>query len=231
MPSSVVAVTFALSFMVAEDFLYDNANVTATTLDGMGTAYYAPGIGELYARSGWDTHATWLNLIAGPYTQSHAHQDQGSIMLYKDGWLAYDAVVDSHSGLPQETTAHGLVRIDSGGAPVKQIANTESKLLALHRGTGWVHAAADLTPAYNGNSAVSKVQRELVYLEPDTVVVFDRVTTAAGTTQTWQLGMPAQPTISGAVATMAGAHQLHVQRLSPAATPSVHNYTADSDFI
>ena len=152
-------------------------------------------------------------------------------MLYKDGWLAYDAVVDSHSGLPQETTAHGLVRIDSGGAPVRQIADTQSKMVALHRGTGWVHAAADLTPAYNGNSAVSKVQRELVYLEPDTVVVFDRVTSAAGTTQTWQLATPVAPTISGSTATIANAnHQLHVQRLSPAATPSVYNFTSNSDF-
>ena len=79
-----------------------------------------------------------MNLIAGPYTQSHAHQDQGSLMVYKDGWLAYDAVVDSHSGLRQETTAHGLVRIDSGGSPVHQVANTVSKLSTVTSGrTPW----------------------------------------------------------------------------------------------
>src|SRR5262249_30539068 len=86
------------SFMAAYDFLYDNADVAVGSMAG-GNAYYASGIGELYARSGWDKHATWINLIAGPYTESHAHQDQGSLMVYKDGWLAYDAVVDSHSGL------------------------------------------------------------------------------------------------------------------------------------
>ena len=79
----------------------------------LNTAYYASGIGELYTRSSWDTHATWVNLIAGPYTESHAHQDQGALMLYKDGWLTWDAVVDSKSGLRQETNAHGLVRIDA----------------------------------------------------------------------------------------------------------------------
>jgi hypothetical protein len=41
-----------------------------------------------------------VNLIAGPYTPSDAHEDQGSLMIYKDGWLAYDVVVK------QETTAH-----------------------------------------------------------------------------------------------------------------------------
>src|SRR5262249_6441871 len=150
-------------------------------------SYYASGIGELYMRSGWDSHATWVNLIAGPYTQSHAHQDQGSLLVYKDGWLAWDAVIDSHSGLTQETTAHGLVRIDSGGSPVRQVGDTISKLSALHQGDGYTYVSADLTPAYDGNAAVQKSQREVVYLQPDVVVVFDRVQSGSGTAQTWQL--------------------------------------------
>jgi hypothetical protein len=219
------------SFMYSYDFLYDNANVTAQPIEGLNTSYYAPGIGELYARSGWDTHATWVNLIAGPYTQSHAHQDQGSLMIYKDGWLAYDAVVSSHSGLTQETTAHGLVRIDSGGQPVRQIADTISKVTALHQGTGYTHVAADLTPAYDGNAAVQKVQREMVYLLPDVVVVFDRVQSASGTSQTWQLASPVAASISGATATLANAgHTLNVQKIS-GGTMSVTNMTSvDADF-
>jgi hypothetical protein len=219
--------TMGNSFMAVDDFIYDNSDVATGTMAG-GTAYYAPGIGELYARSGWDKHATWINLIAGPYTESHAHQDQGSLMIYKDGWLSYDSVIDSHSGLRQETTAHSLVRISSGGAPVPQIASTMSKLEALHRGSGWLYAAADLTPAYNGNSAVSKMQREIVYLEPDTVIVYDRVTSGASTQQVWQLATPTAPALSGSTATINGAHALHVQRLAPAAAASsVFNYTAD----
>jgi hypothetical protein len=215
------------SFMAVDDFIYDNTDVATGTLTG-GTAYYAPGIGELYARSGWDTHATWINMIAGPYTESHAHQDQGSLMIYKDGWLSTDSVIDSHSGLRQETTAHSLVRISSGGSPVPQIASTTSHLVALHSGTGWLYAAADLTPAYNGNSAVSRVQREIVYLQPDTIVVYDRVNSAPGTQQVWQLATPARPTISGSTATISGAHALHVQRFAPAATSSVFDYTQDA---
>jgi hypothetical protein len=170
------------------DFLYANKNVAATPLDGLGTAHYAPGIGEVYARSGWDKHATWVNLIAGPYTQSHAHQDQGSLMIYKDGWLAYDAVVPSHSGLTQDTTAHSLVRIVDGGKTVAQQANydlkgSDSKVVALHRpqGAGFLHVAADLTAAYGDQTAiVQQVQREIVYLEPNTVIVYDRLKTRIG---------------------------------------------------
>ena len=218
------------TFMVAYDFLYDTAAVTASPLDGMASAYYAPGIGELYARSGWGTHATWLNLIAGPYTESHAHQDQGSLMIYKDGWLAYDPVVDSHSGLDQQVTTHGLVRIDNGGSPVHQVASTTSTLAALHRGPGWVYASADLTPAYDGNAAVQQVNREVVYLEPDVVVVFDRV--HGGSSQVWQLAAPTQPALSGNTATITNAgHQLAITRLAPSTgAMSTYDFRGNSDF-
>src|SRR5205823_4357936 len=115
------------SFMAVDDFIYDNSAVASAPLTNLHTSYYAAGIGELYARSGWDKHATWINLIAGPYTESHAHQDQGALMIYKDGWLAYDSVVDSHSGLTQATTAHSLVRISNGGTPVGQVVGTMPK--------------------------------------------------------------------------------------------------------
>jgi len=219
------------SFMFAYDFLYDNSMVTAKPVDGLNTAYYASGIGELYTRSGWDAHATWVNLIAGPYTQSHAHQDQGSLMIYKDGWLAYDAVIESHSGLTQETSAHGLVRITSGGQPMRQIANTISRLTALHQGAGYTHAAADLTAAYNGNAAVQKVEREMVHLLPDVVVVFDRVQSAGGTTQTWQLVSPASPSISGATASFSAAgHTLKVQKMSGGTMSATSMPSIDSDY-
>jgi hypothetical protein len=206
--------TMSSGFMVVYDFLYDDAAVTAVPVD-LNTTYYASGIGELYARSGWDKHATWVNLIAGPYTEDHAHQDQGSVMIYKDGWLAYDSVINSFSGLPQDTTAHSLVRITSGGAPVRQVVGTKPQLSSLHQGTGYTYAAADLTAAYNGNSAVQKVQREVVYLQPDVVVVFDRVQSAAGTTQTWQLASPVAASISGNLASIASSgHTLKVQKIA-----------------
>ncbi len=212
--SSVPAMT--QPFMYAYDFLYDNTTaVPATTLDGMGTAYYGAGTGQLYARSGWDTHATWIeSMNAGPYTESHAHQDQGALMIYKDGWLAYDPVIDSHSGLPQDVADHGTLRVGS----LMQKSGTTSTLLALHQGTGYFHAAADLAPAYAASS-VSKLQREIVYLEPDCVVIYDRATTTAQ--QVWSLAFPAMPTINGATTTVTAAgHTLTVQRVSPAAGPT-----------
>ena len=36
-------------------------------------------------RSGWDKQATRLDFTAGSSTQSHAHQDPGNLLVYKDG--------------------------------------------------------------------------------------------------------------------------------------------------
>jgi hypothetical protein len=215
-------------FMYVYDFLYAVPDVAPAPMDSLGTAWYGPGIGELFARSSWDPDATWVSFIAGPYTQSHAHRDQGSLLLYKSGWLAYDPVIDSHSGIRQEEELHNLVRLDG----LQQQVGTASTLLALHKGPGWLHVAADLAPVYGG--AVDVDQRELVYLDPDCVVVFDRVTTDAGVDQIWQLNAPTRPTISGNRATIDGAaYDLQIDRVGGAtATPTIYDWTSDpeSDF-
>jgi len=228
--SSVPSMT--QSFMVAYDFLDDNAGIVAVPLTGLNTTYHAKGIGEIYARSGWDTQATWVNLIGGPYTESHAHQDQGSLMIYKGGWLAYDANIHSHSGLAQQTTAHSLVRIDSNGTPINQIAATTSTVMGLMKGSNFTYAAVDVTPAYRGNAAIQKVQRELVYVQPNVAIVYDRVQSTTATAQTWQLASPVAPSISGNSATITNAgHTLKLTRIAPtSATMSTFSFTADSDF-
>ena len=224
--------TMGNGFMAVQDFINDTPSIPTTPLTGLNTVYQAKGIGEIYARSGWDTAATWINLIAGPYTESHAHQDQGALMIFKGAWLAYDANINSHSGLAQATTAHSLVRIDSGGAPIPQVASTTSTVLALKKAASFTYMAADVTPAYASNAAIQKVQRELVYVQPNVAIVFDRVQTTTATTQTWQLAVPTQPVLSGNTATITNAgHSLKLTRIAPsAATLSTYNFTADADF-
>ena len=219
-------------FMAVYDFLYDNADVEAQPLEDMNTAYHAKGIGQVYARSGWDKNATWVNLIAGPYNESHAHQDQGSLLVFKGGWLASDANLYSKSGIMQDIGTHGLVRIDSGGAPLKQQLDTVSKITALKQSAKFFYVAADVTPAYKNNPAVQMVHREMVFLPPNVVVVFDRVKTVSGTSQTWQLPTPVAPTVSGNRATITSAgHTLEVTRVAPAsASTSVFNFANNAAY-
>jgi len=76
------------------------------------------------------------------------------------------------------------------------------------------------------------VQREMVYLQPDVVIVFDRVASSSGTTHTWQLATPTQPALSGNTATITNAgHQLRVTRLAPSAgTMSTYDFRGEADF-
>ncbi len=219
-------------FNYVHELLNTAPDLVATPLSTLGRSHYASGIGQIYTRTSWDKDATWLNFSAGAYTESHAHQDQGNFLIYKDGWLAYDPIIDSHSGIPQDAKYHNIVRVVADGEDVKQPYGTVSKLQALHRGDGWIHFAADLTPAYQGAASVTKMERELVFIEPNALVVFDRVVTAAGTQQVWQLNVPEEPTLNGASATMTAAgHTLTTQRLLPAnAVSSVYAHSTDSDF-
>jgi hypothetical protein len=138
-------------------------------------------------------------------------------MIYKGGWLAYDGVVDSTSGLTQEPEAHSLVRFVAGGNTVGMREGTTSEMMAVARGDGWVHTAGDLTAAFGSTDEVSRWQRELVFIEPDCVVIYDRADSAAGVQQIWQMVSPVQATITGAQASLtASGHRLTVQRVLPA---------------
>jgi hypothetical protein len=218
-------------FMIVEDFLYADLTATQAPLTGLNTAYHGSGTGQLYARSSWATDATWLNFTAGPYTESHAHRDQGAFLLYRTDWMAYDPNYHSHSGIQQGEELHNLVRFTTaGGSTIPQREGNTSTLQALQQGPGWVHMAADCTAVYEG--AVARDQREIVWLDPGVVIVFDRTTSAAGSNQTWQLNTPVRPVVSGATATVTrGSEVMTVRRvISPTVTTSVFDWTTDSDF-
>lgn len=230
--SSVPSMTSG--FMVINDFLYADPTVTPTPLAGLNTAYYARGIGQVYARSSWATDAAWMNFTAGPYTESHAHRDQGSFLLYRQEWMAYDPNYHSHSGIEQGEELHNLVRLSDATGTLRQWEGASSTMQALQQGDGWVHMAADSTAVYTlrNNPPVSRVQREIVWLDPGVAVVFDRVNTGAGTQQTWQLNSPVQPVVRGATATFAGTDEtMTLQRVIPAAaTTSVFDWSTDSEY-
>ena len=216
------------------DFLYDDPAIPEASLEGLTPAYHAPGIGRVYARSSWQANATWINLMAGPYTESHAHQDQGSLMLYHNEWLLDDQNRRSHSGIRQEVTMHNLPRIDQGGSPIEMDYGASSVLVALDHQPTHTYMAVDVSPMYSGSADVARVEREMVFLPPSILVVFDRVEGASNTTRVWQLSSPITPTVAGPITTFAGqTTTLAVRRILPASpTVTVLNWaTLDSDML
>jgi hypothetical protein len=184
--------------------------------------------GHLFARTGWDTGATWLEFDAGPYVQSHAHQDQGSFTLYRNTWLTVTENIWSHSGIQQGVDVHNVLRFEQNGNVVPQEYGSVSTMTFTPGAGGAVHAIADLSPAYEGDGAVSSWTRTIDFAG-STLTVHDSYATAADTHATFQIDVPVQPTISGQ---SASAGDLRVQVRSPAnATLQAIDWTAvDSDF-
>ena len=190
-------------FNYINDFIYDDQN-TIGSVDDLDTYYYASGTGNLYRRSSWESDATWLHMSMGPFYESHAHQDQCGIWLYKNGWLVHDQNASSRSGIIQGQQVHNLVSIyddgaydpdnsryddwedlilpmyakeDNGGATVIGMMNTEN----------YMWAACDSTPTFVHwreeyvDPRIQSVRRQILMLEPNTIIVHDVVETGTET--------------------------------------------------
>ena len=211
-------------FMAYSDFLYENPGLVARPLADLATTYWGSGTGQLSMRAAWDPSSAYANFICGPYTESHAHRDQGSFVLFKGTWLAYDANMDSHSGIEQDESMHNLVRIEQGGSVVKQVEGApRCNLLAMGDDARITYALADVTPVYKGKRAAAKVEREFLFIKPDVFVVFDRVDTAGPDVgRVWTLNVPAEPEIAGDRLTLKReGHRMDVHRVAPSGLPYV----------
>lgn len=177
---------------------------SSAPLSGLGTVYFAEGAGHVFVRSAWDADASYLAFVAGPYTESHAHQDQGSFVLFHREWLAHDENVETHSGIQQGTEVHNLVRLERGDEVIPMRADTEVHLSALEVHGSVVYLAADTAPAYRDDT-IARVLRRLVFVRPGLVVIDDLVQTSdPGVRAVWSMQSPIAPTVSATHARLEG---------------------------
>lgn len=170
--------------------------------------HHATGTGHLFARTAWSRDALWLAFVAGPYDQSHAHQEQGGFTLFGGDWLAAPENLWTHSGLQQGTETHNVLRFErdaplgrqcQGPADdrvVHQCPDTRSAMAVVPGIDGALHVDADLTPAYGDDAPVKRWVRRLDFA-PGRLRVEDRFATTPGTRATFQLQLPTEPRIAG----------------------------------
>jgi hypothetical protein len=209
----------ANSFMYYSDFLYDHTDLATQPLASLATAYWGSGTGQFPMRSSWARDAAFANFICGPYSESHAHHDQGSFVLFKGNWLAYDSNIASASGIEQAESLHNLVRVEQNGTVITQREGApQCQMLALAETANYAYGVARVTPIYDGKAGVVKVEREFLFLKPGTFIVMDRVqTSGTGMRRVWTLNTPVTPTVSGDnFSVVNGSNRLDVTRLSPA---------------
>jgi len=195
------------------------------------TWYHATGTGRLFARSGWNADAFWLAFAAGPYNQSHAHQDQGSFTLYgQRGFLAVTENIWSHSGIQQGTEVHNVVRFVHNGETLRQRLNTVSSMSVTTLADGTLRADANLTPAYGSGSPVQGWTRRLDYRDREVEIV-DLFQVATGVEAIFQINLPVVPQINGRLA-RAGALSIDVVEPLDAVLTAVDWTTVgDPDFL
>jgi hypothetical protein len=191
--------------------------------------YHAEGAGHLFARTGWDTGAAWLDFSAGPYVESHAHQDQGAFTLFQGDWLAVTENIWSHSGIQQGTEVANVVRFSRNGTTIPQHNETTATLTINSTGAaGAVNATANLAPAYASNSGVHAWNRTIDFASR-VLNVHDTFQVDAGVQATFQINVPVQPTVSGNTIQV-GNLTIHV--ITPASpTITLVNWSqTDSDY-
>lgn len=194
---------------------------TGTAAQPTALTYRAAGAGQFFGRSSWAENATWFQLTAGPFDQSHAHEEQGGISLYRNTWLAVTSNIWSKSGLQGGggggnladlgTGVNNVVRFDKVGKAIPQNQSTATSVSTVSSetlGNGTVKVHADLTPAYRTHKTeVASWTRDLEFHEND-LKVHDVCQVGSGVTPVFQLHVPVQPVSEGAGKVKAGALKL-----------------------
>ncbi len=204
-------------------------------------SYRSPAVGELFARSAWQEDATWLQFIAGPYDQSHAHEEQGAFTFYRNNWLAVTSNIWSRSGL-QGGGGGGNVRVGDlhagvsnvirfekpgpvGGQPtvIRQTNPSTSTMEVETLAGGLLKAHANLTPAYANNASEVKSWKRDLEFQENHLHVHDKCEVGANVTPVFQVNVPVEPKKEGAGKVKAGKLELN---FNPAYTVKLIDMTS-----
>ncbi|MEA2748822.1 MAG: hypothetical protein QOI41_2965 [Myxococcales bacterium] len=160
--------------------------------------YRSPGTDWLNARSAWDDGATSLTAVAtSEIVQSHAHVDTGSFVIWRGGWQAADAVSYGKSGLSWEAGAHNMIQV-----PGHHHNTGKSRGLVHYADDGGLfYAQIDASNLFSKRVSdtgyepmLDEWTRELVYVRPDVLVVYDRVVPKASTKDwSWRVHFANKP--------------------------------------
>jgi len=206
------------------------------------------GFGWISARSGWGKDATWVVERVGEERIRHGHADSGNFTLYRKGrWLILDPpgygdpfwVPLFHNVLHyQGVNDHDASNTFVWKGPWSVKASGPG-ILTYYESPGpdskcpdcYVYSNADLTQPYRALPDRSttfgdwrnpiSVQRELVYIKPDYIVILDRATFRDLTKSRFQLYFPATapPTYANGILHSQNANQqVFVTPVYPAAT-------------
>ena len=199
------------------DFLFSYDEPSGLPISNLPLYHHADGAGHYFSRSGWGVNDSLLAMTFGSRTQSHDHGDKGSFHIFKNDWLAYNQNINFSPSLQQGSEYGNLVRFNAPGIIEQPINANNPTLHHLEDDGETLHIAIESADFYQ-NDALETNWREIIYLRPGVVVVYDQIVTQSGVTKTWQLNSPYRPEISNGVAVFS----------APSSTMRVHMLLPDN---
>lgn len=235
--SSVTQMRYGYNYVY--DYVYANHEVEEKQPSILADSYYSSGTGALFSRSDWSESATQFSTTIGELTESHDHRDKGAFNLYKTDWLAYDQVVNSHSGLLNMEWAHNMVRIQdlSTGKDYSTTWDAGApKIFGLKNNSDWLWVAIDTKPVFDHyalTQPLSENRREMIFIKKGVLIVLDKVVDNAthNTRKIWQLNTPYLPVLNnGKYVMQGGAAVLNMYPVLPeVVNANIINYEGMND--
>jgi hypothetical protein len=154
-------------------------------------AIHLPSIGWVAMHSSLaDRGRNSVYFKSSPYGSfNHSHADQNSFVINSRGQaLAIDSGYYDYYGSPhwkgwyKQTKAHNAVTFDGGQGQLHDTMAAKGTITKFRHGQDVDVVTGDATAAYGG--ALKRAVRTLVFLRPDTLLVYDSL--ASGEPRTWE---------------------------------------------
>jgi len=144
--------------------------------------YFALGSNVILSRDGFDSSSTWVSFMSGWSGVDHQQEDANTFQIFRNGeWLSKETT--GYGGPAATIEAHNGVMIDNAvndGPHVFRHAGAAD--IKKHEFTGcYVYAVGDAKNRYNSDYYseyhVQVADREFVYIKPNYIIVYDRIST------------------------------------------------------
>ncbi len=220
----------------AMDFFLSHPLAPEKNIGLLALAYRARGLGWFNSRSSWDSNAVSVSFVSTGRVQSHQHQDQNSFLIYYKEWQAGDANIYTNSQIVGDPEVHNNIIVDG---EQQRFGSGTGQLVRYQAGPDYTYGQGDASDAYytgvggwggGVNRLLTTYLRDLVHLQPNSVVVFDRVSPVnQGTALTCLLNIAHQPVIHGTTVSAVNAGGALYQKTLLPANPDItsKHYTGD----
>ncbi len=187
------------------DFLLYDPMVQTASLSTLPLFKYFSDSEVWISRSSWSEDGTHIYFKAGPPTShtmvsnsyvvpsynGHSDPDGGKFLIFSHG--NYLVGNDAYA-VPKNTGGHSTLLVDNGGqygsdsawgtAP-SPLSENSAGMLDYLNSSGVAYGVADISALYP--QGIDRIQRHILHLHPDTIIISDDLSDATSHTFTWRM--------------------------------------------